>query len=667
MIDTIGLPKGNKELAVVMRDHADRERSRLAALRIQFRIIAYYMRGGRRITVYGPDESVAGQLELTDKGKMPVTVERFLADANRLQGLLQSIDVRPDIYTTHKSLASLKEKASARVVSNYLINDEHIEKVKAQAAHYFGIFGSVGIVGHVNELPGHGVFSEYEVVHPLQMMPFPSMGYDATQLRGRMRERLIDFEYLKAKYKNVTSATLSKMEYWEREIGEAMDADQMDLGITNIGGRMGMHSATHMKKQETSTQILVRVRELWVDGPNGTCSTYAVSSGEHMFERYDDETGTFIGAIGWDKFIDVGDFHGAGLYRLQFGLVSRYEKLIEDLINNVKELDKYPVVVMPRGTYNERTAFQDKGNELRLVMVEPDYPTAMISGQNAIRPTMIQPNNSGDLPGRTAAYLGQVLDSVTPVRDLIQEKGRIDALPAMQFIEEERTRSISGPISNFSSIFAQAHRAVISKGARQLAFGGKPIPVGTLSLDLIGLKIDQKTQTMSFLDNPLPNIRNIRVTTKQTSPRSEAVQKLEAMRMLELLGPEQFDRVLLFLIESDIDISLYHGDYKEAYNSVVENILTLFGDGQENEAIVLLPFTEMPEFQLRLLRTFMASNRMKLAAPEIIEDFIEYVNTLMAYMGMVVPQNMPDPYLMQGQGQPILEGQNPQTQGTVNV
>jgi len=76
---------------------------------------------------------------------------------------------------------------------------------------------------------------------------------------------------------------------------------------------------------------------------------------------------------------------------------------------------------------------------------------------------------------------------------------------------------------------------------------------------------------------------------------------------------------------------------------VVRNCLFLYGDGKEPGQVVLTPQTTKPEMQIRVLNSFMASPTMAVAGPEVQNAFIEYHKTLMSFMGLVLPNALPNP------------------------
>ena len=80
-----------------------------------------------------------------------------------------------------------------------------------------------------------------------------------------------------------------------------------------------------------------------------------------------------------------------------------------------------------------------------------------------------------------------------------------------------------------------------------------------------------------------------------------------------------------------------------AYELVVQNILTLFGDGTDPGQVVITPHTSRPELQLRVLSSFMSGPMMNQADPEVVDQFKIYRESLIQFMGQSLPEMVPNP------------------------
>ena len=75
----------------------------------------------------------------------------------------------------------------------------------------------------------------------------------------------------------------------------------------------------------------------------------------------------------------------------------------------------------------------------------------------------------------------------------------------------------------------------------------------------------------------------------------------------------------------------------------MRNCLLLYGDGKSPGQVVLTPQTSKPEMQIRVLNSFMAGPTMAVASAEVQNAFIEYHKTMMGFMGLVLPNALPNP------------------------
>jgi hypothetical protein len=101
--------------------------------------------------------------------------------------------------------------------------------------------------------------------------------------------------------------------------------------------------------------------------------------------------------------------------------------------------------------------------------------------------------------------------------------------------------------------------------------------------------------------------------------------------------------VKLFALKEGLDFALWMDEEKSAYESVIRNILLLYGDGTNTQQIVLTPHTARPDLQLRVLSAFMASPTMSMASPQVQDAFKSYRESLIAFMGQSLPAMVPNP------------------------
>jgi hypothetical protein len=484
--------------------------------------------------------------------------------------------------------------------------------------------------------PTIGLTADLEVVHPKELLPFPSLGQDHTKARGVIRQRVVTMGFLQERYgKRFLEKEKMKMDAWSWEYGHDMEepADAPGNGyVLNSAASGALNGIPGDNEME-----VVKVRELWLDGPRGTCSRYVVSSGNVIIEDRDLSDVETYCPIGFARFMDNGTFHGAGLFDLMFGIVREMERLLKSLFNNIRDIDKYGVLVMPQGTINERAVLRDIGKGLRYM----SYSRDALLGDD-FKPMVIQPYNAGDVPGKVAQFAKGIVDSLSPVQDLLAEKGRVDSASGLQFLDEQISKAMTNPTSGVQAAFGGMYKSLVQKATKEMLVSDRALPVNKLTLDLAGAVIDPENGTVSFKKNPIPNFSQISFTVKDTSPRSEVVRKQEAMGLLQakVTDPEALK---LFALKEGLDFAMWMEEEKSAYESIIRNTLLLYGDGQQTQQIVVTPHTARPDLQLRVLSAFMSNPIMSLASPAVQDAFKAYRESLISFMGQSLPAMVPNP------------------------
>jgi len=636
-LDTVKLPKNKTDLARIIDEHADREESRLAYRRIMWLLAWHYLCGARRFDVFDPTTGALSPHYLDEEGNMEFQSQELLSAIDRVSGRLASLDLRPKVVRKGISLNSVRERALGQILMDHVVSNDQLDKIKTQFAHIFTSLGSCGIAGHMTQGRTIGLTADLEVIHPRELFPFPSVGADYTKVRGMMRQRTVPLEFLEEMFNKKLGRNLKKMEWWESNIGEVED------DATGNGGEQGRDikywsdtSQSGVSPNKTHAS-LVKIRELWTFGVGDTVTRYVVSSGEHILHDETFEGQEVYCPIGFARFIENGTFHGAGLFDLLFSLSREMERLLKSLFNNVRDTDRYGVLVMPQGQFNDRAMLRDVGSGLRVLPFEPD-PVV-----ESFRPFSISPHNSGDIPGKTAAFAKDLMDKMNPVQDLIREKGRVDSAVGLSFLDEQINKAMTNPSRGIEQAFAGCYKAVLASAVRVLMDNPVSIPVDDLNLEMAGAVINADKSEIQFKGtNPLPSLKNVSITIKEINPRSMVARKQEALEMLGS-GVTDPDAFKILALKEGLDFALWLDEEKAAYDMIVRNCLVLYGDGQDSGQIVLTPHTAKPEFQLRVLVAFMSGPIMSIASTQVQNEFIDFKQFLLESTGAIMPEGIPSP------------------------
>lgn len=650
-IDTLPLTTNKAALARLIDEHIDREEERLAYRRTMWLLAFYYLNGARRFDVFDPAMKSVQAHFLDEEGNLEFQSQELLYSIDRMAGRIASANLMPAVDRVGVSLEAIKERTVAQIIADSVVSSDQVDVAKAQFAWLLTALGCAGITGHVVDHPVVGLSCDIEVIHPRELFPFPSLGHDFTKKRGLIRQRVVPLDFLKKVLGKKVSFHLNEMEWYEQHPGSTLiDRDEFasggDIGGSYNFGAGSMRSApgsgAGSRERKVDDRIAVAViRELWLDGPRGTCSRYIITSGDYVLldEDYSDQE--VYCPIGVARCLETGTFHGAGLFDLLFGINRELERLLKSLFNNTRDIDRYGYLVMPAGGWNERSVLKEVGKGLRVIPYEPD-----VAGTD-FRPFPVQPYNSGDMPGRVAQMAVERAMAIDPIKDLIEEKGRVDSAAGLSFLDEQINRAITTSTTNTRLAWGQMYRSCVQNAVREMDMSPRPLPVSRLTLDLAGVVIDMEKNEVSFPNNPLPNVGRMEFGVKDAHPKSVAARKAEAIEMLSIKTDTGMlvdsDSFRLFALKEGIDFAIYNDEHAAAYETVVRNCLQLYGDGETPGQVVQTPAECMPEFQLRVLVAFMGSPKMSMASPEVRNEFARYREFLMSAMGTILPEGVPNP------------------------
>lgn len=639
----IRLPKDDVECARMLRRHADRMYDYLSFRRTQWLLAWYYLNGFRRFDVFNPETGLIVPHFLDEEGRMEFQSQELLYAINQVSGRIQSMDLNPAVSTPTTSLQGLRDRALTQIALDGTMGHTAHARAKEEFAWMFACLGFAGICGHVTDHPTIGISNDIEVIHPKELLPFPAQGENHTKVGGLMRERylpLADVEDLFGK-KLGKAMDRDQVEYFEVDPGAAwaegealstMGGAGAPTKTTVVGGSMARRGPI-----KDSTILVVKMREVWTKTPQDTVGEYVAASGEKTLQREDLGAYEVYCPIGWARFFNNGTFHGAGMFDILFSQHRQLELLQKNLYNNIRDADRYGVLVLPQGTIDQDNFLRDVGHGLKVAFWEPD---PISEGQS---PTFVKPFDTGDLPGKVAQFAREGLQLINPLKDLIEEKGRVESGPGLQILQEQITRALTSPTSGVQKAWGEMYRSVAQKVSTELVKSPKALPVGALTLDLAGAVIDQKTGFVSFENNPIPSIRWLKFGVKDLSPKSELARKQEAMELFaQGLDPDPMN-FKMQAIEDGLDYPIWMRREKGAYETAMKLILGLYGDGDTPGRVKWAPEFVDPDITLRLLEAFIKGPAMAVASKEVRLLMGKLRTLLMGSLGFVLPNAIPNP------------------------
>jgi hypothetical protein len=637
------LPKGGEDLARSVADHCIREESKNQWRWLRYLLATVYLDNYRS---FGNVDPLSPRLEFNvtyKNGKMPVQLGDLLSHVNRVAGAMGAVDRLPSVIQEADTLQTIRDRSIAQILLNAVVSPAEVRATSQLFDEHLVTLGCCAMATSVVDDPVLGLTAQLEVVHPREIFPFPSLAWDSTKARGIVRQRLVPLSFLESRIlkRKMTDEEWDKCEGVIKNIGEEPREQSSDLPGPYGGGANVPKAFTSVPAP--NTYRAVKIREVWLDGPRGTCIRYVCTSGRAVFvnEFYDDapvykpiHKATFFGNLSW---------YGAGLYDMLFSAIRENEKLVEDLIQNVREMDIFPVTVLPHGVLNERQVFKDDGRKGMKIVTAQKEPSYM--GGDDIRPTVIPHTNAGEVAGRVSSFIRQIIDSQVPVQDILRNKGRVDSASGLQFLDEQSSQATNSAVRSVVSCWGGIYQYIGARAAQMAVMSAKSIPLSSVTIDMAGAVIDWEKGTLSFQGgvNPFPDVTRLTFTVKSASTRSRALRKQEALELYDRKLMTREDFILLNLKEG-LDFAIEDSQYRAAYETVVRNLLSIYGDGMTPGEAWVTRNTEMPAFQLKQVNAFLASIAVRRASPAVVNELQKYRETLEGFLGQVLPEGLPDPY-----------------------
>ena len=633
----VKLPKNKKSLAQLLRRHGDRCEQMYMYRRTNWLLCWYYLNGYRRFDVYDPSTGKLTPHILDQEGNMEFQSQQLLFDINQVAGRIQSMDLRPRILTQGFTLPGQRSSAVSQIICDSVYSDDEIRRSAEQWAFLFTCLGCAGLQSNIEDHPTIGLTADLEVIHPKELFPFPATAQDATKAFGLVRQRYVSMSRLTDLHGSKIKANADSLDWWEVDPGEPWADQPINSGL--VGGTSMIYPSGPAKPESSEDESIgvVKVRQLWLMGPRGTVSRYIEASGDYIITDVSLDDVEVYCPIGVARFMNNGSWHGAGMFDLMFSQHRMFEKLSKSLYTNIMDIDRYGVLVLPQGQFNQNSVLRDVGRGLRAMFWDPD-PVAQ-----SFSPFAIQPQSSGEMPGRVAQFAKEGLSSVNPIQDLIKEKGRVDSASGLQFLDEQITRALTCPTLGVQSAWGAAYRSGCQQALSALTTSPRPLPVHNLTLDLAGAVVNYEDGTITFSDNPVPDISRLSFTVRDISPRSRVARKQEALDLFQRgISTDPLD-FRLFCLKEDLDPAIWMEGDRASYEMAVRTILTLFSDGSNPGRIILTPHTTRPEILLRLLSAFMSGPIMISASPEVVDAFRDLRLYAMQLAGGVLPEGIPNP------------------------
>jgi hypothetical protein len=453
----------------------------------------------------------------------------------------------------------------------------------------------------------------------------------------------VPIEYIQSRYgKKTVAKNRDKMDIWQTTHGNhgIVHPHYGSLSATSAPAAfegMSANSRDMTKGMKNEYQEMVELREVWLDGPNGTCKRYIVQMGEWIAEDKDFMNEVYYCPLICDRLIDTGSPYGYGLCDMLMPLNREAESMLSKLFENVRDLDRFGILMLPQGTFDHKTKFHETQHGLTVGYWEPE------AWYGQIRPFEVRPNNSGDAPGRTAAMAEQISDSYAPIPAVTQGEapGRVDSASALQFLGEQANNLNRGGIKALNNIFGKGYQACLQQAILKLG-RDKPIPIRVIDQSLLGLVVDPQTGGMSLSKNPVPSSASLQFGIRETEPRNILGRKSELLELhqRQIITTQQ---LLLTNVKERLDLPIYAPEIEAALRKAEMDAVILFGDGETPGEITGNPIQDVAWVHLTVITSIMATPEFAASGPDIQKIFGERKRDLLDDLGMTLPGGGPPP------------------------
>lgn len=645
-MDVRVLPTKPKALASAIDQHVKRVKDETGFWRLSRTLYNGYLNGASQTSVFDPTNGRIGFSYPGEKDTPTFKNQDMLDMVDKHVSRTLTMDWAPSVIRNDMALGAIRERAIAQAIADSIVRSSTIERLKIQLSPLLHIYGCAGAYTTVTQDLHLGVVADIQPVPPWEIFPFPFAGMDPTKTSGIIWERYVQYEWLQDHViamggsKTSLGRNKSKLRTVQVSIGNTpQDANITDtslsLGRTEVLGPGG-----ETDNDSDHTDLMVEIRETWIESYPGICSRYIMTSGEAVLVDRDftSEPAIYFTPLCTGRAIETGTFYGLGLCDKLFPLNRESEKLVSQMLKNIEAFDKYGITVIGRGQIDLKNSLIRSEEGFKVLTVEPDM------GQEALKVQHIAPLNSGDVPGKTAAMLMQAQQRLgMPDTMMGDAPGRTDSFGAIQFLDEQANR-IAGTAPNaIKNIMAGVYRAAVAQALRYFSDGQTPVPLTRLDESMAGLVFDPR-RGAAFVgnqNNPVPDLTRLTFTTRSAAPRSSVARKQEALNLLQL-GLQSPTQVKLLGLKEGLDFAGYNELETNAYRMVVRNLLLCYNDGVTPGEIVFNPQTALPDLQLTVLNAFVVGPEFAAASAQVQNAIFDYKSLLEQQMGGL-PDGFPAP------------------------
>ena len=617
MATQVTLPTDKKLLAEAVRRQIQAALPRLNIRCADWQVVYHYLQGVREFREINYRTGRVSVGFYDNKGHLDYKHEDILGALRTELGRLHRLDIRPTVNRRGSGLDSLRDASVSKVALETMLPAYKMAKLKNSVLPPFIRYGMVGLYAYKRKDPERGIMvPEIEVVMPWELMPVPANISDESEMRGIMRHRWVDLEWLykQGEMGKAAKENKDKLEVKRVSYGDSPQ-DGVERGVSGVTIRMGGDSIVpNPEAEQIPEQQFVQLTEVWLYQDEYRVGRYIVYVPKVILhdKEFEGKNSPLI-PLRVAKYDDQGGFYGRGFAEPLIPLSAEVESALQNLFRNLQEIDVYGILCVPTSLGIERADFTATGHP-RVLFYEQDY--AMPDA----KPFALEPINARDLPGVVVDLGAKLADRITKHSEMLSgdAPGRVDSAAGLGLLYEMSTIPLTGPTASLSAAFAGVYMSMLDMVRKDW----KQLDVSSLTLSdptVVGLSLDPKTGAISLKDRPIPSPLAVDVTIMSQGLTSPEQRKMELVQELK----QQTISAMEYRIQARreaLDLPVGNDQEWENYRRAVYNVLSIFGDGT-NPGDPVLSQNDMPEVHIHVLSSFMARPEYNFADVKVRNQF----------------------------------------------
>lgn len=630
----LGLPKEPDKLGRSLARLVDDGKMELGPRRVEWYVNYWYLQGVRKFYVESWKTGSVRKGYETSEGKYVFKLEEVLDAYARELGHIMKINTLPFCEPKTKlSLDAMRDAAMAQVYLDNIVAPLKNEEIKRSVAENACLYGTCGLTSYSTLDATLHSDTLIETVPAWQLCPVPVRGMRLEDGRAKVRFRKVPYNRLREEQADVLkfpskdsakNADARLQLQWVRIGDKADDEDISGEGGVAIGSRPPDDSDRLWSTDgDSDSEPFVELIEYWEPDAMGrlvrTCTVLGrYTARDNTFETIEPKKRP-RDPMGIIRHTPTGGFYARPYITPLVFLNSEWEAMLARQFKNVKQQSTLPITLLPanQGIQREHLIGSE---DPKVVFFERDY-----TGEK-LQVEQIQPVNSGDIPGRTAAMAGQLMDRKSQNSPMLRGEmpGRADSAPALGMLYETMNISKNTLLSSIDAAYSQVYEAILSQGPSLLPFKDR-LFLTTVDDNIAGLVIDQATSSIKLdTKSVIPSPDDVSVRIKERAPKPTEARKQELMLGLKMGVIDKYEAIWINYIEG-LGLPWGNEEIIDGIKACMWRNIIQFGDGivPQDLSPGINELVDDHRLQINRMLKFMKRPTFLLGASQAVRDAFE--------------------------------------------